>query len=93
MFYVYILYSLKDNKFYNGFTTDLRKRVKEHQGKKVLSTKGRIPLNLVYYEAYLSEKDALKREKYFKTDKGKKSLKLMLKNYLESLKTGGIGQN
>jgi len=85
MYYTYILYSLKDNKFYIGFTTDLRKRVKEHQKKKVFATKGRTPLKLIFYEAFLNKKDALKREKYFKTAKGKKTLKLMLKNYLKIL--------
>ncbi len=30
MFYVYILRSLKDGKLYTGFTSDLRRRVKEH---------------------------------------------------------------
>ncbi len=85
MYYLYILYSLKDNKFYIGFTSNLRKRVQEHQSSKVFATKGRKPLKLVYYEAYLNKKDALKREKYFKTDKRKRSLRLMLKNYLYSL--------
>lgn len=85
MFYIYILYSLKDNKFYIGFTTNLRKRVKNHNTNKVFSTKGRNPLRLIYYEAYLNKKDAIKREKYFKTDNGKRSLRLMLVNYLKSL--------
>ncbi len=62
MFYVYILKSKKDNNLYIGSTNNLRKRVKEHEKGKVFSTKSRNPLELVYYEAYKSEKDARKRE-------------------------------
>ncbi|PJE67268.1 excinuclease ABC subunit C, partial [Candidatus Shapirobacteria bacterium CG10_big_fil_rev_8_21_14_0_10_40_9] len=31
MYYVYVLHSLKDNKFYTGFTPNLKKRIKKHQ--------------------------------------------------------------
>lgn len=66
MFYVYVLQSKKDNNLYIGSTNDLRKRVKEHNNGKVFSTKSRIPFELVYYEAYKSEKDARKRESNLK---------------------------
>ena len=84
-YYIYILYSLLDHKFYIGFTSNLKQRFTEHQNGEVFATKGRRPFKLIYYEAYLNKLDALKREKYFKTDKGKRSLRLMLKNYLHSL--------
>jgi len=41
-------------------------------------------LKLVYYEVCFNKKDALKREKYFKTHHGKMFLKNRLKNYLNS---------
>ncbi len=66
MSYVYILKSKKDNKCYIGSTNDLKNRIKLHNGVKVFSTKHRLPLVLVYYEAYLSEKDARKREQALK---------------------------
>ena len=83
MFYVYVLLSLKDEKFYIGFTGDLRRRLKEHNAGKNISTKSRRPLKLVYYEAHLSKADAERRERYFKTTKGKATLKQMLRCSLE----------
>ena len=58
--------SKKDNEFYIGSANDLRKRVKEHNAGKVKSTKARTPFDLIYYEAYRSEKDARERERKLK---------------------------
>ncbi len=66
MFYVYILKSKKDGKCYIGSTNDLRKRIKLHNEGKVVSTKYRCPLGLVYYEAFYSESDARQREQKLK---------------------------
>jgi len=66
MFYVYILKSEKDKRLYIGYTSDLRKRVKEHNSGLNRSTKNRKPFNLVYYEAYHSIEDAKIREKRLK---------------------------
>ncbi|MDD4995176.1 MAG: GIY-YIG nuclease family protein [Patescibacteria group bacterium] len=74
MFFTYVLLSLKDKKFYIGFTDDLKKRCQEHALGKVDSTRIRRPLKLVYYEACLSKELALKREKYFKTGFGRRFL-------------------
>jgi putative endonuclease len=82
MHYVYVLLSLKDEKFYIGFTNDLERRLKEHNSGKNISTKSRLPLKLFYYEAHLSKKDAARRERYFKTTKGKSTLKQMLRDSL-----------
>ncbi len=81
-YFVYILQSLKDKKFYTGFTTDLKRRFEEHQSGKNFSTKNRTPFNLVYYEFCLNEKDAKNRERYLKTAWGKRYLKNRFKNYL-----------
>ena len=62
MFYVYILKSKKDGNLYTGSTNDLRKRLKEHNSGTIFSTKSRVPFELIYYEAYKSEKDTRKRE-------------------------------
>ena len=82
MFYVYLLQSKKDNKWYTGFTCDLRKRVNEHNDKKNRSTKGRVPFELIYYEACFNESDARSREKYLKSGMGKRYLKNRLKRFL-----------
>jgi len=66
MNYFYVL-QLKDTKYYYGSTKNLKKRIRKHQTSKVYSTKNRLPLNLVYYEAYQSLKQARMREKQVKT--------------------------
>ena len=82
MFYTYVLQSSKDGKFYTGFTKDLKIRFEQHNNGQVPSTKNRIPLVLVYYEACFDQADALKREKYLKTFHGKMFIKKRLKSYL-----------
>jgi len=82
MYYVYIIQSKKDKRWYTGYTADLRKRFKEHNENKVYSTKGRGPFELIYYEACLNQQDATSREKYLKTGMGKRYLKNRLKRFL-----------
>ena len=82
MYYTYVLKSLKDGKFYTGYTNDLKKRITEHNNGETFSTSYRRPFKLIYYEACLVEFDAKKREKYLKTSWGKHYLKSRLKNYL-----------
>lgn len=65
MVYMYVL-KVGIGQLYVGFTHDLKKRIREHKEGKVFSTKKYLPLKLVYYEAYLSEKDAARREKMIK---------------------------
>jgi len=82
-FYVYVLQSKVKDFIYVGFTHNLKKRYLEHNNKEELSTKHYTPLELIFYEAYRNKKDAKKREKYFKTTKGKTALRVMLKEYLK----------
>ena len=82
MYYTYILQSDKDGIFYIGFTKYLKQRFNEHGKGMVESTKNRRPLNLIYYEACLSQKDATKRERYFKTYHGRMFIKKRLESYL-----------
>ena len=81
MYYTYVLKSTKDGKMYTGFTKDLKLRFEQHEKGLVQSTKHRRPLELIYYEACLSEDDALHRERYLKTHYGKMYLKNRLKSY------------
>lgn len=85
-YYTYVLLSLKDYQFYIGYSSNLKERVKEHFAGKNTSTKSRRPFKLIYYEAHLSKKDAMRREKYFKTDKGKSSLRQILRESLADFK-------
>jgi len=81
-YYVYILRSRSDGNFYTGFTSDLVERLKDHNSGKVISTKRRIPFEIIYYEFSLDINDAIHREKYLKTTYGKRYIKQRLKNYL-----------
>jgi len=85
MYYVYILQSKKDKLFYTGFTKDLKRRIEEHDEGRQFSTKDRRPFELIYYESCLNKEDAVAREKYLKSGKGKKYLKNRLKYYLVNL--------
>jgi len=76
------LASLKDKKLYIGQTDNLKQRFKEHQTGKNLSTSSRRPFQLIFYEAFLDKDDAIRREKYFKSSKGKSSLKQILRSSL-----------
>lgn len=80
-FYTYVLQSKVDGKNYTGYTTDLNLRFQQHNKGFVESTKNRRPLKIIYFEACLSQSDALKREKYLKTHYGKMFLKKRLKSY------------
>ena len=88
MYYVYILHSKVDNKFYVGYTENLRKRVKAHNDGIVAATRNRRPLELLYYEACISRNDATQREKYLKATYGKRYIKNRLKHYLFDYSTG-----
>jgi putative endonuclease len=83
-YHVYVLYSHKDNKFYIGYTENLKKRYGKHQQGKVPATITRLPVELIFYEAYKNKYDALRREKYLKSSKGKTTLKSMLKEFINN---------
>ncbi len=85
MYYVYILLSEQDKQLYTGFTDNLRSRYKAHSSGFVKATKHRRPLRLIYYEAYVLESDARKREKYLKGGNGRNELKIQLKDILTEL--------
>jgi len=79
MFYVYILKSInRDNQLYVGYTENVEVRFDQHNKGLVQSTRPYLPWELIFYEAYKSQKDTKRREKYFKTTKGRRALKLML---------------
>lgn len=82
MYYIYVLQSEKDNNFYVGYTANLKEQIKEHNKGRVESTKKRIPLKIIYYEACLEKQDALKREKYLKSNYGKRYIKNRFREYL-----------
>lgn len=85
-YYIYVLQSVKDSNLYVGLTSDLRKRLMEHNRGLNFSTKSYIPWELIHYEAYLDKEDAERREKYLKSSQGARLLKRMLKEYFYAKK-------
>jgi putative endonuclease len=75
MYIVYVLKSLKDNKRYIGMSSDLERRIVEHNNGLVKSTKNRRPLELVYFEKFETKTEAMRREKFFKSGRGREFLK------------------
>ena len=65
--YVYIL-QCKDSSFYTGITTDLARRVEEHNSsnKGARYTRARRPVTLVYSETVENRSEASKRESAIK---------------------------
>lgn len=82
MFYVYIIQSQRNNKLYKGLTQNLVTRVKQHNNGEVLSTKSGTPWKLIYYESFISKKDARREELFLKTGKGRERLKYLLEDTL-----------
>lgn len=82
-YYVYILKSIKDGGLYIGYTNNLKRRVEEHINGKVFSTKGRLPITLIYFQGFCSKDDATSSEKYFKTTRGWERIHKMLENSLK----------
>ncbi len=69
MHYVYLL-KLADNSIYAGSTKDVKKRFEKHTTGNVLATKGKRPVELIYYCAFGSKSKALQFEQYLKTGSG-----------------------
>jgi putative endonuclease len=76
--YVYILKSLKDNKYYIGETANVEARSLFHNTGKQRSTKNRIPFVIVLVEVFETRGDAMKREKEIKSWKGGNSFKKLI---------------
>lgn len=66
MHFVYILQSKKDQQLYIGCTSDLKKRIEQHNEGKSFHTKKYSPWRLIYYECFISKKDAYNRESSLK---------------------------
>ncbi|QSG08961.1 GIY-YIG nuclease family protein [Halapricum desulfuricans] len=60
--YVYVL-ECADGTFYTGYTTDVQRRVSDHQaGEGAKYTRGRTPVELVHVESYDDRGEAMSRE-------------------------------
>lgn len=78
LYYVYVLQSLKDDKLYIGYTEDWLKRLDEHNSGINVATKNRVPFKIIYLEAFISKREALVKEKFYKSGRGHEVLYKML---------------
>ncbi|MBI2409753.1 GIY-YIG nuclease family protein [Candidatus Kaiserbacteria bacterium] len=70
MYYVYILHSKKDGSRYIGVTTDLRKRLNQHnEGRSAYSNTKR-PYSINWYSAFATKEKAYAFESYLKSSSG-----------------------
>ena len=77
-YYVYILQSLKDHKYYIGSCSNVEARLRFHNSGLQRSTKNRIPFCIVYTEEYQNKASALAREKQIKKYKGGQAFKRLI---------------
>jgi putative endonuclease len=78
MYFVYVLKSLKDHKYYIGSTSDIDARLLYHNSGRQRSTKHRIPFILIRTETYPDKSEALKRGKQIKSYNGGEAFKRLL---------------
>ncbi len=78
MYKVYILQSNKNKKYYIGYSSNLDKRIKQHNLGLNISTKSGVPWNIIYTEVYDNKKDAWLREHQIKSYKGGEAFKNLL---------------
>ena len=74
MYYVYVIYSPSIKKKYVGQTKNISKRLKEHLSAESFWTKRANDWKLIYKETYKTRSEAISREKYLKTGKGREEL-------------------
>jgi len=82
MYYFYVLQFDKNKKLYYGFSSDLKRRIRDHKSKQSDFTARNGSFKLIFYEAYLHKKDAMQAERYFKTGYGREVLREKLKHFL-----------
>jgi putative endonuclease len=76
VYYVYILRSLKTDRFYIGHTDDLARRMEEHNtGRGGRYTRQNGPWTLLYSETHPDRTSAVKRERYLKSTRGSQEKK------------------
>lgn len=83
-YYVYVLESISEWVLYIGFTTNLRRRLLEHNsGKGGSTTRKGGKWKIIYCEAYRDKNDVMGREKFLKSGSGRKYINKQLTNYFK----------
>jgi putative endonuclease len=87
MFWTYLLENKDDKSWYIGYTSDLKRRLAEHQnGTGCQTTSRKKGWKLIYCEGYVNQKDAEGRERYLKSGAGHTYLKKQMRHYLKLAK-------
>jgi len=79
MFYTYILRSRVTGHYYTGSTSNLQARLQQHNSDASASTKNRGPWDLAHNEEFATLAEAVRRERYFKTGRGREELKKLVR--------------
>lgn len=81
---MWYVYALKGNKrIYIGLTDNLKRRVSQHKRGQTHSTRRMGLLKPIYYEVFISEKDARKQEIFYKSGYGREVLRDKLEDTLK----------
>jgi len=80
MFYVYVIKNNERGKIYTGHTSDLKSRLKRHNGllknkARSFTSKNKGIWKLIYGEKYETREKAIKREKWLKSGVGREYIK------------------
>ncbi|HLK29185.1 MAG TPA: GIY-YIG nuclease family protein [Puia sp.] len=81
MFFVYILYSDKLDKYYVGSTNDIDKRLVKHNNGSEKFTSTGMPWKLKYFEVLMTIKEARKRESAIKKKKSRKYIEWLIASW------------
>ena len=79
MYFVYIIQSINSKKFYIGYTSDLEKRLQNHNSGANRSTSRNKPWKIIYFEKFDDKKSAWQREQKIKKYKGGDAFKKLIK--------------
>ena len=78
MFFVYIIYSLSLDKYYVGYTTDIEKRLTEHNTGISVFTSKAMDWKVKWSKTFESRYDAMNEEKRIKAKKNRKYIEWLI---------------
>ena len=77
-YYSYVIYNLEYNRFYYGFTMDLKKAEKAHNLGQVDQTRNYSGWTIVYHEGFATKQEAIRRSQFYRTVGGQRYLRNIL---------------
>ena len=83
---VYIIQSLSDNTYYIGYSSNIEKRLEEHNKGLSRFTSKKIPWKLVYTECFVTKTEALQREKFLKRQKNRSFYESLISGYNKTVR-------